>query len=190
MEQEGWVELQVADTRQQYSIIRRPPDPAELVSTLLKRFERREQREVARVAQVLDLVLRNDCQTNALVGYFGEVREAPCGHCMWCRGGEPQRLSDPRPLPPMPGELNISVFATMREEYRDALADPRQAARFLCGLTSPALTKYKLTRHSLFGISKTADLPMFSRRSARYFQKRLNKSLFQLESLAGLERLT
>ena len=40
----------------------------------------------------------------------------------------------------------------MRQEYPDALADPRQAARFLCGLTSPSLTKHKLTRHSLFGI--------------------------------------
>ena len=28
---------------------------------------------------------------------------------------------------------------------------PRQQARFLCGLTSPALTKAKLSKHALFG---------------------------------------
>jgi ATP-dependent DNA helicase RecQ len=32
------------------------------------------------------------------------------------------------------------------------LGHPRQAARFLCGLSSPALTKAKLTRHGLFGV--------------------------------------
>jgi ATP-dependent DNA helicase RecQ len=152
LEQQGWVELQVADVRQQYSIIRRPPDVAELVSILSKRFERREQQEVGRIAQVLDLVTRNDCQTNMLVGYFGEIREAPCGHCTWCRTNEPQRLPEPRSLPPVPAKLNTSVLATLQREYRDALGDPRQSARFLCGLTSPALTKYKLTGHSLFGI--------------------------------------
>jgi ATP-dependent DNA helicase RecQ len=31
------------------------------------------------------------------------------------------------------------------------LGEARQAARFLCGLTSPALTRQKLTRHLLFG---------------------------------------
>jgi ATP-dependent DNA helicase RecQ len=32
------------------------------------------------------------------------------------------------------------------------LGHPRQAARFLCGLSSPRLTKDKLTRHELFGV--------------------------------------
>jgi ATP-dependent DNA helicase RecQ len=84
--------------------------------------------------------------------YFGETREAPCGHCTWCRTGQPRRLPVPQPLPPLPGDLNAAIFASMRNEYRDALGDPRQAARFLCGLTSPALTRHKLTRHSMFGI--------------------------------------
>jgi ATP-dependent DNA helicase RecQ len=37
------------------------------------------------------------------------------------------------------------------EEYPAALGASRQSARFLCGLTSPALTANKLTRHPLFG---------------------------------------
>jgi ATP-dependent DNA helicase RecQ len=69
----------------------------------------------------------------------------------------------------MPAELNASVFTKLRQEHRDALADPRQAARFLCGLTSPALTKYKLTRHSLFGIfedRRFADVLAWIRQTA------------------------
>ena len=152
LDQEGLVELQVADVRQQYSIIRTPADVAELASVLAKRFERREQQEIGRVAQVLDLVLRDGCQTNALVGYFGQVREAPCNHCTWCRTHTAQQLPKLRPLAPLPADLNVSGFTSMRNEYRDALGEPRQIARFLCGLTGPALTKHKLTRHSLFGV--------------------------------------
>ena len=34
----------------------------------------------------------------------------------------------------------------------DALGQPRQQARFLCGLTSPALTRARLSSNPLFGI--------------------------------------
>jgi ATP-dependent DNA helicase RecQ len=33
-----------------------------------------------------------------------------------------------------------------------ALAAPRQLARFLCGITSPATTRAKLTRNPAFGL--------------------------------------
>ena len=36
-------------------------------------------------------------------------------------------------------------------EQRDALAAPRQVARFLCGLPSPSASRAKLARHRLFG---------------------------------------
>jgi ATP-dependent DNA helicase RecQ len=152
LEQQGWVELQVADVRQQYSILRRPADVQELISVLAKRFERREQQEVARVSQVVDLVIEGTCQTNALVGYFGEVRDTPCGHCASCRSGKPQVLLSPRPLPPLPADMDVPAFRSLRNQHREALGDSRQAARFLCGLSSPALTKHKLTGHSLFGL--------------------------------------
>src|SRR2546425_6742910 len=88
LEQQGLAELQVADVRQQYSIIRRPQDVSEFTSILSKRFERRGKQEVGRGGQVVDLVLRDGWQTNALVGYFGEMRQETCGHCKWCRAGK------------------------------------------------------------------------------------------------------
>ncbi len=39
----------------------------------------------------------------------------------------------------------------MRASHPDALAEPRQQARFLCGLTSPALARARISRHALFG---------------------------------------
>jgi ATP-dependent DNA helicase RecQ len=152
MEQQGWIELQVSEVRHRYSRLSEPSDRAALVRELAQRFVRREEQEVQRVAQVLGIVTRAGCQTNALVGHFGELRPRPCGHCTYCLTGRAQELPPPLPLAPVPAELDPDDFRALRESTPDALSDPRQAARFLCGLTSPALAKAKLTRHEVFGI--------------------------------------
>ena len=48
-------------------------------------------------------------------------------------------------------ELDRAVLDELTAEYPTALGTPRQRARFLCGLSSPATTKAKLSRHALFG---------------------------------------
>ncbi len=45
----------------------------------------------------------------------------------------------------------MEALERLREAHPNSLGEPRQAARFLCGLTSPALTRAKLSRHPLFG---------------------------------------
>jgi len=108
--------------------------------------------EVERIQMVLALVEQQGCQTNALVGYFGEERVEPCGHCTFCVTRQAQPLPPPRDLPPLPAGLNVGTFRALRKANPEALGDPRQAARFLCGLTSPAVTRAKLSRHEMFGI--------------------------------------
>jgi ATP-dependent DNA helicase RecQ len=122
-----------------------------LIAELAQRFQRREAQEIARVQQVLDLVTHAGCQVNALVGYFGEKRSEPCGHCTGCATGAPRHLPPPRAVESLPAGLDVEAFEALREECPQALGDPRQAARFLCGLTSPALTRARLSRHELFG---------------------------------------
>lgn len=152
LQQQGWVELDVAELRHQYSFVHRPESVEDLIADLADRFQRREQREVRRLSQVVDLVSHDGCQTNSLVGYFGEFRDAPCGNCTWCRVGRPHSLPDPQSPPALPAGLDIPAFRSLRKTHPEALREPRQAARFLCGLTSPALTKAKLTRNPLFGV--------------------------------------
>ncbi len=151
LEQQGWVRLQIAGLRHRYTLVGGPENPDALVSDLAERFEQREQREVSRVSEVLELVTRDGCQTNALVGYFGELRETGCGHCTWCRTLEAQRLPARAGLPEPEDRIDIQALHSLIESHAEALDEARQAARFLCGLTSPALTRAKLTRHALFG---------------------------------------
>ena len=150
LDAQGMVELRVSDVRQRYSRLRPTEDVAALTRELMARFSRREEQEIARLKMVLGLVTHDGCQVNALVGYFGEVRPLPCGHCSFCLSGR-QVLPVARPTPPLPSGLDLVAFQVLREKHLDALGHPRQAARFLCGLTSPALTRAKVTRHALFG---------------------------------------
>ncbi len=151
LQEQGWAELRASDVRHRFSRLRPEQDVAALASALVGRFEARERQEIARVAQVLALVTHAGCQVNALVGHFGEVRDRPCGHCSHCLTGTPQRLPSPSARPPLPGDLDLASLGALRQEHPTALAHPRQVARFLCGLTSPATSRARLGRHPLFG---------------------------------------
>ena len=100
---------------------------------------------------MLALAERSDCHTNALVAHFGEVRAAPCGHCVPCLTGHVAPLPRAAALPPLPTGLDVTAVRALRADHPAALGEPRQLARWLSGLSSPALSRAKLTRHPLCG---------------------------------------
>ncbi len=154
LEQQGWAEVRVSDVRQRYRRLRSTEDESALVAELCQRFGAREAQEIARVHRVPALVTHEGCQVNALVGYFGERRVAPCGHCTHCLNGGAPTLPAPRAHAALPGEIDQRGFVALCAEQPRALADTRQQARFLCGMNSPALTRARLTRHPLFGAAE------------------------------------
>jgi ATP-dependent DNA helicase RecQ len=48
--------------------------------------------------------------------------------------------------------VDAAALAELRSSNPDALGTARQIARFLAGITSPATTRARLTRHPLFGL--------------------------------------
>ena len=93
LEQQGLVELKVADVRQRFTLLEQPPSLDELRDRLAERFDRREQSEAERIERVVALVEHDGCQVQSLVGYFGETRAEPCGHCSYCLTGSAQTPS-------------------------------------------------------------------------------------------------
>ena len=150
--EQGWIELKVADARQRYTRLVEQPNSAALAVDLLERFARREAQEVARVGQVVALIAHAGCQTNMLLDYFGEYRTATCGHCSFCKTQRAIIFPEPAPQPAIDTVLDADVFAALCDTAPAALGDPRQQARFLCGLSSPRLTQAKLSKHGLFGV--------------------------------------
>ncbi|HET6229623.1 MAG TPA: C-terminal helicase domain-containing protein, partial [Longimicrobiaceae bacterium] len=150
--EQGLLEVTASDARQRYTRLVQKPDIDALVTELEGRFVRREAQETVRVRQVADLVTHDRCQTNFLLAYFGERREAPCGHCTFCEVGKPTSFPAlPEPAP-IAAELDRAGFLALCDANRDALRSPRQRARFLCGLSSPGLSRARLTRSPWFGI--------------------------------------
>jgi ATP-dependent DNA helicase RecQ len=150
LEDQGLVELQPAEARQRYAVLAVADDPSALVGEMLARFERRETAEIERIQRVLALVTADECQVRALVAYFGEERPEPCGHCSHCLSGRAE-LPPASPLPTPGSIVAPAQLAALRAEEPDALGQQRQLARFLCGLSSPATTRAKLSRHELYG---------------------------------------
>jgi ATP-dependent DNA helicase RecQ len=153
LEQKGLAEVRASQLRQRF-YRETPGDAADLARGLYERFARREANEIARAAQVLELASHNGCQWNDLVAYFGEDRATPCGHCSFCVSGRAALPATTLADEPIDESLSDDIFPLV-EENANALGHPRQLARFLCGLTSPATSAAKLPRHPLFGALST-----------------------------------
>lgn len=78
------LEVKIAGIRHRYRIVQQPESSESLTAELQQRFHEREQAELKRLLQVLDLVALNGCQTNVLAAHFGEQHQHPCKHCSGC----------------------------------------------------------------------------------------------------------
>ncbi|MEM1182783.1 MAG: ATP-dependent DNA helicase RecQ [Acidobacteriota bacterium] len=140
--------LKPSGVRHAYRVLRRPEDPGALASELYDRALALESRELERLDQVLELTSLDDCRWRYLSRHFGEELDGECGHCSWCLDGGAE------PLPEViPAEIDDALWARAGalRNREAALAPPRAFTRFLVGLTSPKLTRAKLSRHELFG---------------------------------------
>lgn len=147
LDQQGDLVLETSGVRHGYRIIKRVDDRPALVDLLVEQFMTREQNDIARIHNVIDLAESPDCLTQTLLSYFGEDR-SKCGHCDRCQGAKA------RPLAGVPDAISEEDLATIRRviaERQPALASARQLTRFLCGVNSPAASRAKLRGHPSFG---------------------------------------
>ena len=151
LEQRGWAEIRPSDLRHSFVRLAGAGEGPRLVAALTQRVAKREHADMARVRQVLELATARTCLGAELARHFGEVLAEPCGECSRCRVRAPVELPPARARPPLPAGLDTRALDALVVKHPRALAHPRQQARLLCGLTSPATTQAKLTRHALFG---------------------------------------
>lgn len=148
LEEQGALELSVSKLRQGYRLLK-PADLAATLNQFITLFERREQNDIARIDQVIQYINNPDCLALQLLRYFGEHAQNHCGICSHCSSGAPAKVERAEPL-----ALRAREHAIIRElcdEAHSALMQPRQLARFLCGLPSPATARSGLRHHKNFG---------------------------------------
>ena len=149
LEEKGELTVQAAGLRHGYRLHGPVSNPQGLIADLQETFAQRERRDIARLRGVLAYAEQEGCLTRHLLEYFGEAVASDCEDCSRCRSGEGQRL--PRTAPLEPGAGEAETARRVRAENHPTLAHPRQLARFLCGITSPAASHDKLNRHPDFG---------------------------------------
>lgn len=150
LDEQGMIHLETKRFRKTYRMEQQPRDLEQVLSECMERFQQRESADTDRLQQVLSLAEHKGCRVAVLLTYFGETLESErCGHCDTCLGHPVQ------PLPPLETATldasQLEKIATLASEKHTALAHPRQMARFLCGLNSPATTRDRLTKHEAFG---------------------------------------
>jgi ATP-dependent DNA helicase RecQ len=166
----GHIELKPSGSRQRYRLEGDPAtrDPEQLTQSMQESMEElfavRETRDMERLQEVLDFAGHRGCLTRRLLQYFGEASGdgavAGCGSCTSCHEavsttaktvGVAPREIPASAVPPISPEQAAAVRSLVAEG-RPSLRTPRQLARFLCGLTSPATTRERLGRHAAFGV--------------------------------------
>jgi ATP-dependent DNA helicase RecQ len=150
LEAAGDAVLAVSGVRQGFRRKKQVGDLEALAESMSAVFLRREKADLQRLRKVLNLSAQHGCLTAYLTRHFGETLDSPCGHCDRCRGLPPAVIRRPRARRAEDAEL-LAVRALVDEKHA-ALASPRQLARFLCGMASPAATRARLTRHDCFGL--------------------------------------
>lgn len=150
--EKNWIELSVANLRQGYKnnqTIKSPEQLNALCDHLNQLFAEREARDIKRIHSVLAFANNPACLSQQLMQYFGETSAQACGICNHCRQAPvPVNLPVAAPL----SSEQKNTIASLKHENHAALRQPRQLARFLCGLPSPATSRSTLKSHPAFGV--------------------------------------
>lgn len=149
LEEKGEIVLQSSGLRYGYKLANLPENPDQLINSMVESFYRQEQQNLQRTEQIRELVEAKGCVVRHLLNYFGEQLSDDCGQCSRCLAVEPAtriKSSLTRLTP-----ADHKIIQQLSAEHHDALRQPRQFGRFLCGISSPATTKAKLTKDWRFG---------------------------------------
>lgn len=155
--EQGWIELKAEGTRNQYRRLKMPSDLPALAADLQQRTVKRQERELARLGEVIGLIEHDGCQVRRLGSHFGEELGRDCGHCAWClTSGAATPLGERQA-----GAINERIIErglSLARQKGEIFTDAAVLARFLCGISSPSISRARLSTHDLSG--SLASVPL------------------------------
>ncbi len=152
MAEKGWLEIKASDVAHGYRWSKSIRSARSLAAKYAERMERRESNEIRRLDDVFSLAESTRCLAETLSAHFGEPLDATCGRCSFCLGEGPFELP-PQTARPL-GRSARMILDEMIQKYPQALVTVRDQARFLCGLSSPAMVRARITRELHFGVCR------------------------------------
>ena len=151
LEAGGEVSLKLSHSLVHYRIKRLPEDLGGLVREMAIAFEQHSQNDLERIDAVFRMARSSRCIASSLLSYFGEKLPQACGKCSSCKG-----LKAPGKFPRTRVEdVSLDELEQIQRvvaQKRAVLASPERMARFLCGIHSPAMMRYRLYNRPEWGM--------------------------------------
>lgn len=127
---------------------------SELADKLARYFAENEQKEVERIAALIQFFEQDSCLNFNLSAYFDD-NQAPrkCGHCSVCEG-KVAKLSYSSPIPTPEREQVSAAMAALRAHLEGKFNDPITISiycRFLTAMTMPLFTRLKVKQVKGYG---------------------------------------
>ena len=146
------IDLKTGGVVNVYCVLQKlPTKPAEkqkIIDALYKELEVREQQDLERMKEVMNLVTGSACFARTLAEHFGDALSdgrQECGHCTWCEKHKAvEKVSSPK------REWDSKAFFRVLGAVPDR-DDPRFLARVAFGINSPRVTQSKLGKDGVFG---------------------------------------
>lgn len=145
------VRLKLSHKLTHYSISKQPDSISQLADQMKDVFEQHANNDLSRIDTVFKIAVSQKCIASALVKYFGEILPTPCGQCSACLEKTRARRLPTSKIP----EITLTEMEQIQvliKEKRPAIANPSRLARFLCGIYSPAMLRYRLYQHKSWGM--------------------------------------
>jgi len=149
----GDVRMKFSHSLHHVRVRRVPEDIAELTDQMHDVFEHHVEAGVKRIDAVMSIAISRRCIAGSLLSYFGEKLESGCGCCSSCLGEKRFRKLPVTSVEPMTQE-ELEVVQSIANERKAALASPERLARFLCGIYSPGMMRYRLYQRDQWGMLK------------------------------------
>ncbi len=149
----GWLQLESKQMTDVYRVDTKQLAHPDLANTLHQHFTHKQQSDIQRIHNMLDLFRQPHCLSRTLAAYFGERMPNDCGVCSVCR-----HQFQPWPTLPASRLLETLDAASLVTPLQHAIeqqfnqpASSELLTRFLCGIQSPWFTKVKARKMPGFG---------------------------------------
>jgi len=153
-QEKGWINLESKQMTDVYQVLDDQFDHQSTAQKLYRKFKHKEQSQIQRLREMLDLFQSQHCLSRQLACYFADKQlTRDCGHCSVCLG-ENQPWPQKRPLPAIaPDELQAVTDALNNAivKHFGHSASIELMCRYLCGITAPWLTKIRARKLGSFG---------------------------------------
>lgn len=125
--------------------------PSQIINSLKEYSKQQIESDLKKLEQVSKIATSRSCIPNNIAQWFGEKSTQACGQCSSCL-----KLKRPRKLPcSKHAELSdeqLEIVLELINSPKKRLRSNQQLTRFLCGISTPYLRHFWLTRNPHFGM--------------------------------------